>query len=262
MEREIFGVFIADELADVRPERSRCGCTSGDSNSWDWISGNSPVRPDNVSYGGDRDRGEGRGLESAVQLVSAVSTPPKEDRVMLVGRKENLSRIRERNKGKKSGRQIKRGWQIEKTVEVEVIERLRREGTSLKSIVSTNCYWQSYIPSPLSHPFSYPFIPNTFCQHGLSVRASHNTANFAVDGSVAVADVVVAKLGRGAAGTAGTASFASAKPPPTCPSSLEIASIPVFRALPPESVTNSCNHAARCTSTMEICSPARENRSA
>ena len=146
MEREIFGVVIADELADVRPERSRCGCTSGDSNSWDWISGNSPVRPDNVSYGGDRDRGEGRGLESAAQLVLAVSTPPKGDRVMLVGRKENLSRIRERNKRKKSGRRIKRGWQIEKTVEVEVIERLRREGTSLKSIVSANCYWQSYIP--------------------------------------------------------------------------------------------------------------------
>jgi hypothetical protein len=99
VEREIFGVFIADELAEVRPEGC---CTSGDSNSWDCTSGNSPERPDNVSCGGDRGRGEGRGLELEAQLVSVVSTPPNnEDRDMLAGRKEttqHLSRVRERRK--------------------------------------------------------------------------------------------------------------------------------------------------------------------
>jgi hypothetical protein len=146
--------------------------------------------------------------------------------------------------------------QVERTVEVE---RLREEGTSLKSILfMSNCSWQAKVHRLLlSHPFTHSFTPNAFCQLGLSLRASHNTTNLAAVGvSVAVPDVM--GFGRGPADTAGAAPFASAKPPPTCSSSLEIASIPLSRAVPPESVTNSCNHAATCTSAIEICSPAHE----
>jgi hypothetical protein len=102
-----------------------------------------------VSCGGDR-AGEERGLELAVQLVSVVS---KEDRVMLVGKKETRHLLRIRERKKKNGRRIKKkevAQFVEKTVDVEVIERLRLGGTSLKILcqIALGRIPLSYFPTP------------------------------------------------------------------------------------------------------------------
>lgn len=115
-----------------------------------------------------------------------------------------------------------------------------------------------YIHPPLHHsPKSF----NTFCQLGLAASASHNTASFDF-GAVAVdagAGPPSEPIERGTGASCGGAtSLASANSPPTCSSSRAIATVPLSRTLPPDRMTNSHNQAARCKSTIEICSPARD----
>lgn len=106
--------------------------------------------------------------------------------------------------------------------------------------------------------------PNTFCQLDLAASASHNTASFdfgavAVDAAAGPSELVVRAAD---SGCGGATSSASANPPPTCSSSRAIATFPLSRELPPDRMTSSCSHAARCISTIEICSPARDKRGA
>jgi hypothetical protein len=109
----------------------------------------------------------------------------------------------------------------------------------------------------ICHYQSHPSTLNTFCQLGLEASTSHTTA------SLAFAAVVVGTApapSKPVPGSGSTTSLANANPPPTCSSTRAIATVPLSRALPPERTTSSCNHAARCTSTIDICSPANGKR--
>jgi len=122
------------------------------------------------------------------------------------------------------------------------------------------CLFTLTLPWFSQNTLFQPSTPNTFCQLGLAATASHNTASFDFDANVGCAGAGSSgPIVRGAeAGSGEITSLASANPPPTCSSSRASAAVPLSRILPPDRTTSSCSHAARCTSTIEICSPVHD----
>jgi hypothetical protein len=131
------------------------------------------------------------------------------------------------------------------------------------AITDVDTLKQKILYSPSTSSFSTLTHTNTFCQLDLAASVSHNTASFDF-GAVAVdagAGPSVPVVRDADAGCGGATSLASANPPPTRSSSRAIATVPLSRTLPPDRMTSSRNHAARCESTIETCSPARDKRS-